>query len=149
LAAAKNKGTRYPRFNKATLYSWFIFLIRARVRGRGPFAEDFSNFLDYFVDTMGGGLGELPVVEGVDSRLIDSLSAMYEDRSTSRVADVSSVVVRDCVIWFSYGLFRASRGDDPRKETPSTILNVLSSLKEADGDGLARALIEADWGRLS
>jgi len=89
------------------------------------------------------------VVEGVDSRLIDSLSAMYEDRSTSRVADVSSVVVRDCVIWFSYGLFRASRGDDPRKETPSTILNVLSSLKEADGDGLARALIEADWGRLS
>lgn len=150
LATAKNKGTRYPRFNKATLYSWFIFLIRARTQGRQSFEADFPDFLEYFVDVkLLAGLHESSEVDGVEGRVIESLLSVYDDRSTSRVADVSSVVVRDCVIWFFYGLFRASRGSDRRKETPAAILYVLSALRETDGDELARALIDAEWGRLS
>lgn len=150
LFAAANDGvTPHPRFNKATLYSWFIFLIRARKRERNLSGDDVSAFLKYFVDRKQlAGLENTPEA-GVDGRLMSSLFDIYEDRSTSRVADVSSVVARDGVIWFVYGMYCATQGRDRHEETPAAIIQVLKSLKDADGDAFARSLIEAGWGKLS
>jgi Protein of unknown function DUF262 len=136
-----------PKFNKATLFSWLIFLVRASVAG------------NYSV--LGSGLSEfLPSFEemrrsvGIDAERASHLVAgcipaarlfsMYDTRSAARVADVSSVILRDAVIWLAFRDFSQStfpgferlRGAFDRAD-PST-----------EDDVLARRLVENGWGEL-
>lgn len=108
LGQASRFGKEHPRFNKATLYSWIIFVVRC---GDGQFAEPIpaarlADFLAFFEDHRLLGSPGLEAnekeVAGLD---LVWLLQTYDDRATSRVADVSSVILRDIVIWFSYAAF--------------------------------------------
>lgn len=96
-----NSRTAGIKFNKATLYSWLLFIVRAQEALERFDSEVLANFLSNFELARLGVLAmksdtPLPV-----KALVEAIS-IYEDRSTSRVGDVSSVVLRDVVLWVMY-----------------------------------------------
>jgi len=92
------------KLNKAGLLSWMIFLCRfedsvssANIGLFAMFFEEFeSRRSDFYVDKRSNFL----------DYLASKLFEIYNDRVTSRVADVSSVVLRDVCLW---GLFLIHR----------------------------------------
>jgi hypothetical protein len=129
------------RFNKATLYSWFIFIVRANEELEGGLdGEVFGAFLLQFNNVRLG-------FTSVDARfsrlvpLIDKLISIYEDRSTSRVGDAASIVYRDVIAWVLYIVlaFRPKRTfiSGGRVER---LYEAIVSAKEPEGSGLIPTL---------
>lgn len=88
----------HMKFNKATLLSWFIFVsvlnafpVSMDSRLVGDFIGSFESARANF--KKGYTAFEFPY------ELTYELFSMFTDRSSSRVADVSSVLVRDFIIW--------------------------------------------------
>lgn len=143
-----------PRFNKATLYSWFVFIVRANEELEGGLdGEVLGTFLLQFNNVRLG-------FASVDARfsrlapLIDKLISIYEDRSTSRVGDAASIVYRDVIAWVLYIAlaFRSKRTfiSGGRVER---LCEAIASAKEPEGSGLIPTLKwlqeiidNSDWG---
>jgi hypothetical protein len=151
-ATASTSGQSFS-LNKATAYSWFIFAIRA---GSPDFkslsAELLGEFLrefelqrsDYLVE------GPRPFVAHDQSLRYTDLLPIYDGRSTSRVADVSSVLLRDAVIWIFFDSFlrwkdlTTERWESARKAVRSCVQTVGSPFDE---DTLSKNLLDIGWGR--
>ncbi len=89
------------KFNKATLLSWLLFLTRVKdqqedlkVSELGYFIFDFENSRN----TYKTGYIDFDFSHNISGALF----SIFSDRSSSRVADVSSVLIRDVVIWINY-----------------------------------------------
>jgi hypothetical protein len=103
-----------PRLNKATFYSWLLFF--ARLTSIGDLNKVAQFFM--FFETMRLGIG--PNVEAVSPEFIRMygggqhstlpLMPLYSDRASSRVADVSSVLLRDFSLWACWFDFTAGVG---------------------------------------
>ncbi|MNG05705.1 hypothetical protein D3C84_889120 [compost metagenome] len=115
-------------------YSWFT-------------GEKLANFIDRF--DMRRVLGSLEVETTSRDIPTDWLFNVYESRSSARVADVSSVLLRDATIWLMFEeIFRT--------EIPSVSDYVQPILESFDlssthggaleDDVVARALLESGWG---
>ena len=89
------------RFNKATLYSWLIFIIDNDWPNTTENAEGFCDFLvgfeiarskseDFFALT-----GQAKNISTKLQNEAYNILAMFSDRASSRVNDVSSVIIRD------------------------------------------------------
>lgn len=107
-----------PRFNKATLFTWLIFLsyfIRGGVASNIKLKNYLIHFNQYRESIQSS---ETPVLQ-VSFPSFNELYFMsiYLDRSSSRVSDVSSVILRDFVVWV---LFRQFAGDDIPKRLLSS-----------------------------
>ncbi|MGM1052864.1 MAG: DUF262 domain-containing protein [Pseudomonadota bacterium] len=92
-AIASSNGS--IRLNKATLWSWVLFVA---VYNRLGGIKDYSllgDYLTWFEESRVSMKGL-----GLDSSF-DPLSviSVFNDRAASRVADVSSVVIRDLILW--------------------------------------------------
>ena len=140
------------QFNKATIYSWFIFVIRAvNVAGRlepallGTFIPQFEERRSV---SLLRDLGEPPKLEAewFSAHLLN----LYTDRSASRVADVSSVVLRDAAIWFEFEVFLKHQ---PHYQFPIERVGVgriHDALRKGnashDEEELARNLLKLGWG---
>lgn len=139
-------------FNKATVFSWFMFVIRGN-RATQWRPSLLGDFLDVFE-----GERVLGIFSG-DSKFakehswpvpMDRLIIVYESRATSRVADVSSVLLRDAVVWQFFRAFVDWKKIDQKPWTRD-----FAKLNEAfasvgspfDEDNLAKALIDREWGR--
>ncbi|WP_195838201.1 DUF262 domain-containing protein [Methylocystis rosea] len=106
-AIAESAFLTKNRFNKATLFSWIIFisLFEKRHGNARDVLHDFHNFFNNERDNVQFGYG-ISVVDG-QVRLSEldkkdrhtALMRIYIDRSSSRVSDVSSVVLRDFILW--------------------------------------------------
>jgi hypothetical protein len=88
------------KLNKATLYSWLCIFSK--------FLEDNDNtkrLCDsfYYFETLKGAYKEKSAKGGFDIQYISEnqkhLIAIYKDRSSSRVGDISSVILRDLITW--------------------------------------------------
>ncbi|WP_438348397.1 DUF262 domain-containing protein [Paenibacillus sp. FA6] len=95
------------RFNKATLLSWLIFLtqigevqVKREVLEIGNFIYSFETSRNSY--KLGHTKFDLP------SQVSFDLFNLFSDRSSSRVADVSSILIRDAVIWICFRIY--SRG---------------------------------------
>jgi hypothetical protein len=107
------------RLNKATFYSWLWFLSdTALFMGDATTPAFLGRFLSSFERAReAAGLytdssGEIVRDLYAASNLLPPLLSLYNDRSSARVADVSSVLTRDAVIWIFMGLYcRRSRVD--------------------------------------
>lgn len=120
-----------PAFNKATAQTWLVFAA-SLVRHARPHAD--KSFLGHFLKAfsshrllwpLGGGIpdhGFELISETFGSAAIDSLLHVYEDRSTSRVADTSSVSLRDFVIWIHFWSFVRSHPSYSISITPQLSL---------------------------
>jgi len=146
LGAAGRRTPLRPKFNKATLYSWLIFLVRgASIEPRlgDSFVADFLSFFEFEQTNRQLGLtatdvdkwGNLPA---------EWLFKCYADRATSRVADVSSVVLRDVVIWLAFCGFLAKKGQDD-EELPSKLRRLIGGLSAPDEDQVARTALDLGW----
>ncbi len=96
-----------PRLNKATALSWLIFF--SRIVG----IEDINELARFFLsfELTRQGIIEAEHNENDLRRRenpLASLVLIYNDRATARVADVSSVLLRDLILWYSW--FHFSKG---------------------------------------
>ena len=134
------------KFNKATLFSWLIFLVRGTLSGnRGISSNDLGKFLESFEAMRESAADTKRSTYLVANCLpVSRLVSIYETRSSARVADVSSVILRDAVIWLAYqelsqesfaGLERL-RGAFTSTEPPT------------EDDAFARRLLDNGWGQL-
>lgn len=137
-----------PKFNKATLYSWLIFAVRGISLGvfdlKDP--EVISQFLRYFFYRS----LDLSLDEAHSNRFpLHLLIPIYDDRATSRVADVSSIILRDFVVWCAFLEYsNASAFNNAKLEgTEERIRNILNSTA-LDPDVLGRHVLSSGWGEL-
>jgi hypothetical protein len=154
IKAAETRHAPLPKFNKATLFSWLVFLVRGSISRNLPYNPTvLGDFLSYFEETRDNALHDSELAQRPLARLVPAgrLFAIYETRASARVADVSSVLLRDAVIWLTYEDFLDSHAGIAR-----TPLRELDRLRGAfnskqtllEDDLIARRLIESEWGKL-
>jgi hypothetical protein len=133
------------RFNKATLYSWLCF-IAAALEPR--VSSDLSaNLLGAFINDF-----ESRRTDMKDS-YADSLLAVFNDRATSRVADISSVLARDFVMWTYFARYARDTKLSLYEDHPRLVaLRALEALPLASDSDVERwvtgALQQMAWGEL-
>lgn len=139
----------FPKFNKATLFSWLLFLVRIRQLGDGSLCQDklIADFLRFFegqrAGTSMGFSSEPPATWGNWSA--DWLLKCYVDRSTSRVADVSSVLLRDLAIWFAFVSYAKGHGHGVDSLPPRELVSLTNHNPFQEEDSLARSAIDVGW----
>lgn len=104
------------RFNKASVLSWLLFWSRFDATVVPP-----ENFLQTYIDVAQGGRS---------SNFANEAIAVFEDRASLRVTDVSSVVYRDfslCYLYhFTFG------GELPAQVDIATIIRVADIMSDRD-----------------
>lgn len=92
------------RFNKATLLSWLIFTSSFTQHGRYDLLDYYGpSFMSWFEEYRGSHQYDLAALKGFSSLVINEINSVelisiFNDRSTSRVLDVSSVIYRDLIL---------------------------------------------------
>lgn len=84
------------KLNKATLFSWLLFFSRLENSDSTRVLSFFGRFEGLRARVSRAGVGF--VADPVTSSLLSS----FNDRATSRVSDVSSVQIRDFVLWCTW-----------------------------------------------
>ena len=144
-----------PKFNKATLFSWLMFLVRARLSDYSCLTPtEFGAYLEFFETS------RVTVVRDIQysSRIalgdipVPVLLSVYDNRASARVADVSSVILRDAILWLMFEDFARSR-PDLQRPTEVRIGRVHAAFttkaKWIDNDDIiAKHLIAQGWGKL-
>ncbi|MBD2864645.1 DUF262 domain-containing protein [Paenibacillus oceani] len=114
------------RFNKATLYSWLCFIaemesmeaIFSNIEILGDYISYFENIRQVnkqpLFNLFSSNYQELAQYE-------EHLLQIFNDRASSRVADVSSIVTRDLILWIFFYKYLVSKGIS---------INVLNSHRE-------------------
>jgi hypothetical protein len=97
LAASRASWTQKVRFNKATLFSWLWFSIdlSATLPSLAEPAR-IGRLLSRFEAVRKGSRLESDASHVAE---LFSIVAIFQDRATSRVADVASVMLRDVALW--------------------------------------------------
>lgn len=107
LGEANSHTQRHPvRLNKATAQSWLLFVASAiQECGQlltGPMIGDFMYRFECDRTASSLGFSDLTEGEVLSDSQLSAIFGAYDDRSTSRVADVSSVQIRDLALWISF-----------------------------------------------
>jgi hypothetical protein len=151
LGETLKQARAWPKFNKATLLSWMLFIVRGVVSNiqleNTP--KTMADFLEYFDEaalsaSIGRRFGGL---KDFDKNWTEWLLATYEDRSTSRVADVSSVVLRDAVLWIVFLNFLPDASLQ-LLEIKDRLYLQIKRLEKVDQDALSKILVDSGWGAL-
>jgi len=138
------------KFNKATLSTWLLFIVRCLRRDYDWLtANVLAAFMDYFEGTkVLGNLQSEHVASVVSS---DWLFNVYESRSSARVADVSSVLLRDATLWLVFSDFASSEDSERNSVDINQLKAAFASTppQVLEDDAVGRRLIEQGWGRLA
>ena len=158
LSKARPKVVGAVQFNKATLYSWVLFVIKASAIFENIFSNDLlGRYIKNFESDRGmASLGVLEVMssdlEFSGSEFHKKIYSIYDDRASARVADVSSVVLRDVAIWIEFerflretSAFKINTEKAGLKKLHQVILGIGWPI---DDDVFARAVLEVGWGRI-
>lgn len=153
LGQARGLQKDHPRFNKATFFSWIMVLVRSQnsLFHEAIEARELAGLLSYVEHLRQAtslGFAITDPSEKIGNLPIQWLLNIYEDRSTSRVADVSSVVLRDVTCWLLRYQFRCLAFPSVHNELPERLGSILDDVKTTDADLFARAAISAGWGEL-
>lgn len=119
------------RFNKASVLSWLIFLSRFH-----EFEPPNENFLQIFIESIRGDIA---------SNFISEAAAVFDDRASLRVTDVSSVAYRDFVLNYIY--FHMASDDLPPQVLVRYIINIWDALKQRDDvsfEGALEQILDVD-----
>ncbi len=146
------EGGLRPKFNKATLFSWLVFLVRFAFSQDSSLSPDIlGDILTKFERSRHQSFRDTNLSGRVFSFVPRvRLFAIYDSRSSARVADVSSVILRDAVIWLVVEGFLA---DDYQLDLEQFRLERIHlSFSEREGafeeDYIARSLVGSGWGQL-
>lgn len=121
------------RFNKGTLQTWLVYCAWAPA-DTGPIPDD---LLARFEEL------RLEAREDHSTDFLGPLTALYDDRASYRVTDVSSVLIRDLVIH----LVSVHEFDTQPKRSSDSLLRQLQESPSSYVQGSVSAFIEQeDWG---
>jgi len=142
---AASHSTVSVRMNKASMFSWSMFIGRAYLHDFAAISgTSFLSFFIYFNQSR----------EFYRSSTIPevwpSLFRIYDSRSSSRVADASSVILRDAVLWMMFLDFSQKAGfvESPGSLGLFRIQEILANLGSRGGfteETLSRELLECKW----
>lgn len=143
----------HTNFNKATFYSWLLFAIRGKAISEDQFTSRLlGEYLKIFESNrLATSLGFDELGDGNFNILPRAkLFSIYEDRASARVADVSSVVLRDVTIWLEFDRYVKSATEFPITKAKIERLHhaVQTIGSPLDDESLARSVIESGWGVL-
>lgn len=85
------------KLNKSTLYSWLFFICTAMSEKSIP-TNALQSYFIYFESIKSSNI-EVIVPAKMTSKTITALLSIFNDRASSRVADISSVKLRDIILW--------------------------------------------------
>lgn len=142
---------RRVRLNKATIHSWLVFLYRYR-NSFNSHSEAYSFFNRFEQARDDPSFDRAPFLseQSLNPALLRALFEVYKDRSSSRIADISSVVLRDLCLWIFYIAapdhdLQADPGLKPLKQA---ISSHEQSVYEHPDEILQEIAKSLDWGRL-
>ncbi len=103
-----SKITKYNkvRFSKANLFSWLIFLSSISYIDINRF--DIGEFIVSFEmirDDVKSNVKQNYIFININDNILYSLISIFNDRSSARVTDALSVILRDFIIWFIFYLY--------------------------------------------
>lgn len=139
------------KFNKATLLSWLLFLTQIKDQGLELEMYEIGYFIYNFEKSRGPQRVDY-LDNGIPYSISAGLFGVFSDRSSSRVADVSSVLIRDMVIWINYHLYIKERNNIPNRSHPNLekIDIVISELEKNNSYDLEGELLffidQFEWG---
>ncbi|MEN4939789.1 DUF262 domain-containing protein [Stenotrophomonas sp. TWI1151] len=129
------------RLNKATALTWLVFASRVTRYSRNVDAKFFAKFLRHF---------ESRRLERRDSQIDEDWSlralAVYDDRASARVGDVSSVVLRDFVLWLHFAEYGGVVESAVSNSFASSEFARYVLQKAKSGIDVERIAIEVSWG---
>jgi len=149
------------RFNKATLYSWMIFIVRVNEHVDKDNSRLVSELFGRYVSDFWTNQQSAHAQSGNQKSLWGTsedrrLFYVFEDRATSRVSDVSSVILRDLIIWVYLDQFfkrpQSNEVSELRKPLHRELARAQDIYRTASGapkfgeDALERAATDQDWG---
>lgn len=138
--------------NKASLFTWLVFLGRSRLAGHDFNPFQLAAFFSYFEDDRRKVLQPAPGSMASKGNVVkEALYRIYDDRSSARVSDVSSVVLRDAVIWYVFSEY-ATREEfriPTEKIHVHQLREAVETAQTTSDDALAKELLAIRWGRLS
>jgi len=157
LARSRNYATGHITFNKATAQTWLLFVATLASGELRPEADDLANFMVGFEkqrSLYAVGVGPTKeftsVIDDFGQRSSDALLQAYEDRSTSRVADTTSVIIRDFVLWCFFWAYESRSGAVPINEKQFVDLHNLSEdgIEIANPNDVEALVLTRGWGDL-
>lgn len=149
----ERKGYPPIRFNKATLATWMIFIARCIIHNvQWMKADTLLDFMHYF--EIRSKSFDYPEGEVVGRLSSEHLFYLYHSRSSSRVSDVSSVMIRDAVVWLLFVdyVYRTRLPQDFYFFDLDGLVECFvargSGRGLEDDDMIARNLISFGWGQI-
>jgi hypothetical protein len=130
------------RLNKATALTWLVFASRVARHSSHPEARSYADFLCQF-EMRRTKRGEADAGSSWSSKAM----AVYDDRASARVGDVSSVVLRDFVLWLHFVEFVRNERKYAQYEPFGASEYSFSALNAAEsGAGLETLVGRLEWG---
>lgn len=157
LTSLSERKVRPPRMNKATVFTWLIFIVRASWENGGqlynPLLNALPDFIGWLRDEQRENTGMR--LDRNDRQSVHKAWLLYtlEDRSSSRVADIASVILRDAIIWRFYLEYQARSNrhtfayqDDGKLQRLYEIVGDFSFTYNEEG--MVSELLNLNWGML-
>ena len=117
------------KFNRASLFSWLLFLISSETIFRQKSIPKTIGDYMYFFESMRSKRRYAPISDEFifqkhicPSSFVDQLMETYVDKSTSRVTDVNSVISRDIILWTFFGFYLTKAGDLKTSYEPFSLI---------------------------
>jgi hypothetical protein len=134
-------------FNKATVYSWFVFIARAleRLDRRSAFEQlpgVFGDFVTQFSIATSTIFADSTQESLWQDRVDRQLLLFYQGRATSRVADVSSVVIRDLITWLCFADYLRASESRVAEQLSRDLRTALNKVEQILGTLKRRPLTE-------
>ncbi|EPL1357815.1 DUF262 domain-containing protein [Pseudomonas aeruginosa] len=139
-------STQSMKFNKATLYSWMMFIARCTKEFDWFDGKQLAELIDHFENSRLIGTSTDEIIFGIRAEILFNV---YESRSSARVADVSSVLLRDAVIWILFSDMVKGSHREVAAYIHRLTHALTTSLRSGDSfeeDAAARAILESGWG---
>jgi hypothetical protein len=134
------------KLNKATLYSWVVFA-RRFMRSIGEGEDDFCHYFHLFESLRSDDF--YPLSENFADPYMEvmyPLIQIYQDRASARVSDISSVKIRDLILWGTFCItYKGS--------LPEDLVGVQKAFSELRGHfdvselAITAILEDLNWGR--
>lgn len=144
-------GVEAPKLNKATFYSWLVFISRLSNKLDPMLVADFMQAFEAGRSPLASDKARKRESQQTDfiqwNSGVSCLVPIFTDRATARVSDVSSVLLRDFALWAawssSYGA-RVSTSTDPAYQRIGEFVRADESFHNEES---ALSFIEyAKWG---
>ncbi|PYY27075.1 DUF262 domain-containing protein [Paenibacillus illinoisensis] len=143
------------KFNKATLFSWLCFIAQLHSNRIGISSKILGRYISFFeynrvsLKTI-NMQNKLNMYNYEMSSFDEELLRIFNDRASSRVADTTSVIARDIVLWYFFNKFLKAESiliDNHIEQIDKIDWFFQTSLFPDDSSMLISSLIDsASWG---